>query len=116
MNLEKIAQIAGVSRSTVSRVINNHPYVSEEVRQRLVDRRMPLVVIGHTDVPGVSTVDVDNLQAARSAVEHLIRLGRKRIAHITGQMNLIATRERFRGYRAALENSSLSFDPALVVE
>ncbi|HLY25138.1 MAG TPA: LacI family DNA-binding transcriptional regulator [Aggregatilineales bacterium] len=35
MNLEKIAQIAGVSRSTVSRVINNHPYVSDDARRRV---------------------------------------------------------------------------------
>ncbi len=35
MNLEKIASLAGVSRSTVSRVINKHPYVSDEVRKRV---------------------------------------------------------------------------------
>jgi LacI family transcriptional regulator len=35
MTLEDIAQIAGVSRSTVSRVINDHPNVSDRVRQRV---------------------------------------------------------------------------------
>jgi LacI family transcriptional regulator len=33
--LEEIAQVAGVSRSTVSRVINNEPNVRQEVRQRV---------------------------------------------------------------------------------
>src|SRR6266536_1009911 len=37
MNLEKIARLAGVSRATVSRVINNQPYVSETVRQRVME-------------------------------------------------------------------------------
>jgi LacI family transcriptional regulator len=35
MDLEKIAQIANVSRSTVSRVVNNQPDVHPEVRQRV---------------------------------------------------------------------------------
>ncbi len=35
-NLEDIAAKAGVSRSTVSRVINNEPYVSEKTRQKVM--------------------------------------------------------------------------------
>lgn len=35
MNLEQIARLSGVSRSTVSRVINNDPKVSEETRARV---------------------------------------------------------------------------------
>ncbi len=36
LNLVKIAQMAGVSRSTVSRVVNNHPNVSDDVRERVL--------------------------------------------------------------------------------
>ncbi len=35
--LEEIGKIAGVSRATVSRVINNHPNISDSVRQRVLD-------------------------------------------------------------------------------
>ena len=35
LTLEKVGQLAGVSRSTVSRVINGHPSVSREVRERV---------------------------------------------------------------------------------
>lgn len=35
-NLEDIARLSGVSRSTVSRVINQHPNVSEKTRQRVL--------------------------------------------------------------------------------
>ena len=36
LTLEKIGELAGVSRATVSRVINNHPNIREEVRQRVL--------------------------------------------------------------------------------
>lgn len=35
LTLEKIAELAGVSRSTVSRVVNNHPNVRDDVRSRV---------------------------------------------------------------------------------
>ena len=35
LTLEKIGELAGVSRSTVSRVINDHPNISTEVRERV---------------------------------------------------------------------------------
>lgn len=35
LTLEKIGELAGVSRATVSRVINNHPNISPEVRERV---------------------------------------------------------------------------------
>jgi len=37
MNLEEIAKLSGVSRSTVSRVVNNDPNVSEATRERVLE-------------------------------------------------------------------------------
>jgi LacI family transcriptional regulator len=37
LTLEQVAKLAGVSRSTASRVINNHPSVRPDVRQRVLD-------------------------------------------------------------------------------
>ena len=36
MNSNEIAKLAGVSRSTVSRVINNYPNVPEETRKKVL--------------------------------------------------------------------------------
>src|SRR3954452_17439432 len=36
-NIEEIARQAGVSRGTVSRVLNEHPAVSDETRQKVLD-------------------------------------------------------------------------------
>ncbi|WP_328474926.1 LacI family transcriptional regulator [Actinoplanes sp. NBC_00393] len=47
-------------------------------------------------------VDSDNLGGARLATEHLVRLGRTRIATITGQLSTEAGKARYRGYREAM--------------
>jgi DNA-binding LacI/PurR family transcriptional regulator len=64
---------------------------------------LPTVYVGrplHTEPRWF--VDSDNLGGARLATEHLIRLGRTRIATITGQLSTDAGEARYRGYREAM--------------
>ena len=49
----------------------------------------------------------DDRGGARLATEHLIRLGRKRIAHVTGPGEFEAVRERSRGFRNAMAEAGL---------
>lgn len=206
MNLEDIARLAGVSRSTVSRVINDDPRVSEAVRVRvkaviaehnyhpnaaarslasrrtrvvgllipgmasqifsdpwfpvmiqgcmdgcqeqdlslmllmesetdpdaarrliermlsgrhldgvvvatsLIDpvgarlleaRHVPYVVIGRTENPETSWVDIDNHAAARAATAHLLGHGRQRAAMLAGPGSLRASLDRIAGFEQA---------------
>jgi LacI family transcriptional regulator len=50
----------------------------------------------------------DDRGGARLATEHLIRLGRRRIAHVTGPREFEAVRERSRGFRAVLANAGFA--------
>ncbi|BDZ39698.1 LacI family DNA-binding transcriptional regulator [Microbacterium suwonense] len=52
-------------------------------------------------------IDVDNLTAAREAVRHLIALGRRRIATITGTMTMAVSVDRRDGFLAALADAGL---------
>lgn len=52
--------------------------------------------------------------AARMATEHLIALGHKRIAHLSGQVNPSTGVGRFAGYRDALAAANIPYDPSLV--
>ena len=62
------------------------------------------------DMAAAGSIDVDQRDGARRAVEHLVGLGRRRIATITGSMDQRAAVERLDGYREVLGES----DPALV--
>jgi LacI family transcriptional regulator len=64
----------------------------------------------------ISYVDAENVQGAQQAVEHLARLGRRRIATITGRLDICSGHDRLQGYRAALEHVGLPIDPALIAE
>jgi LacI family transcriptional regulator len=59
-------------------------------------------------------VVADNFGGAFAATEHLIKTGRRRIAHLTIQPWLSITQERLAGYRAALEQNGLPYDESLV--
>ena len=67
-------------------------------------------------VEQVSYVTIDNLQASQAIVNHLIRLGYKRIGTITGDMDNIDGQDRLKGYEMALAQARLPYDKDLVIE
>lgn len=63
----------------------------------------PLVLVDRNFAePGASFVGSDDVAVGRLATEHLLGLGRRRIAHIGGE-GMSPSVDRLRGYRAALE-------------
>ncbi len=76
---------------------------------------VPVVAVDpHTGPEGTHTVDSDNTTGAREAVEHLLGLGHRRIAHLGGRTDLESARLRELGYRQALEAAGIAVDPDLV--
>jgi LacI family transcriptional regulator len=59
---------------------------------------------------------LDNVRGAKECVRHLLQLGHRRVAIITGPLSLQNARERLQGYKAALRACNVSFDPSLVFE
>ena len=219
LTIEQIAQLANISRSTVSRVLNNHPSVRSEVRDRvlkviddhgytpraaarslarrrtniiglliplsagvifsdpffphvirsitetctqrgyflmlsmvtseheqvfyhqivrsghfdglillssdiddpilplLIKDKLPLVLVGrHPYFDDVLSVDVENRAGARDAVAHLIGLGHRRVATITGPFQNVAGLNRRDGYKQALLEARLPIIPSMIIE
>ena len=79
-------------------------------------RSVPVVVTGRTlKAPGLFSLNFDNFEGGRLATRHLIDLGHRHIAFITGDPDHPDAAERLRGYRAALETEGIAYDAALVV-
>lgn len=62
-----------------------------------------------------SWIDLDNVYGAQLAVDHLVKLGHKRIAYIGGELEYSSNaRDRYKGYQASLKKAGLKEDPQLV--
>jgi DNA-binding LacI/PurR family transcriptional regulator len=64
---------------------------------------------------GIYYVDADNVGGGRLATETLLRRGARRIATITGPMDMAVSHDRLAGYRAALQAHGLESDPYLII-
>ena len=94
------------------------PEESSEELERLLDRGYRFVVLDplmplDERIPSVSAA---HTSGADQAMRHLLELGHRRIAQITGPRGWLATEDRRRGYRAALAAAGILPDPALEVE
>lgn len=78
-------------------------------------RNVPFVRIATSELQHRSPyVDMDDAGAAREMMDYLISEGHRRIGFIVGHPNHRASSLRLRGYRAALEQHQIDYDPAYV--
>ncbi|GGS58826.1 LacI family DNA-binding transcriptional regulator [Actinokineospora fastidiosa] len=84
---------------------------------QLASRDIPFVLVDPTGEPahGVPSVGADNWSGGLAATRHLVNLGHRRVAIITGGP-MLSARARLDGYRAALEEAGLPVDPTLIRE
>lgn len=84
-------------------------HTSDAFVERVADA-VPVVYGGRpvTSRPSDYVVDVDNVAGARVATQHLLDIGRTRIATITGPLTMESAIDRVQGYRAALADAGLS--------
>lgn len=85
--------------------------------ERIAASGIPIVLQGSLPGLAVPSVDIDNRAAARTAVEHLISLGHRRIGLITNApLAYTAAAERLAGYREALADAGIEPVPDWVEE
>ena len=102
------AQVAGI----VALALSETDYAAAHDAQRFV----PVVAIdsAHNE-DAIPNFICDNEFGSRLATEHLLRLGHRRIACISGSMPSQVTTERLAGYRKALVTAGIAFDASLVI-
>lgn len=93
------------------------PYLGNILIPALKRQSVPFVIIGEGGAdPTVSSIDIDNFAVAREIVKRLIAFGHRRIAHFRGAGDLISSADRLQGYRDALQEAGIEFDPSIVID
>ncbi|MBP3977234.1 LacI family DNA-binding transcriptional regulator [Microbacterium sp. BLY] len=87
--------------------------VSHHTSDAFVDRIADAVPVVYGGRPvrrgaGDYVVDVDNVAGGRVATQHLVDIGRTRIATISGPLTMVSSTDRVQGFRAALSAAGLT--------
>ena len=80
------------------------------------NNKIPSVLVNRgTENKDVLSVTNDDFYGAQLAVNHLISLGHKRIAHLAGPQSLTTGFQRRKGYLAAMKEHGLDTDKNLII-
>lgn len=103
-------------RGTVDGLVVHGPRVADPRIAMLTDLGIPFVVHGRSSEVDVdySWVDINNRRAFFRATNFLLDLGHRTIALVNGLADMDFARRRYLGYRSALEERGVAFDPVLV--
>jgi LacI family transcriptional regulator len=89
--------------------------LDHDIAGRLRASRTPIVQLMRTSsAVGGDRVLTDEQGGSYEAVAHLLRLGHRSVAMINGLKNVSTSRRRLAGYREALKDAGIAFDPSLV--
>jgi DNA-binding LacI/PurR family transcriptional regulator len=106
------AQVDGILMS-ISNVINEN----NDIMKRVVDKNVPLIFFDRKKhIDGVSSVTIDDFEGGYLATKQLIDEGCSRIAHFTGDQSLEIFQNRTKGYKKALEDNGILFDPNYIFQ
>ena len=111
------AHVATLTRGLADGLLLVLPRDPGAYLETLRQYRFPHVLIDHRgldeDTPAVAAA---NRQGAYNATKYLAELGHQRIGFITGAMDQRCAQDRLEGYKAALTDHGVAFDPELVRE
>lgn len=100
----------------VDAIIVTSPKPNDARIRLLHELGVPFVVHGRSDIDVPHAwLDIDNEFAVYRSTAHLIDLGHRQIAMINGRPGFTFSLHRDAGYRRALEEKGIPFDPGLVV-
>lgn len=91
-------------------------FLESEHYKQLLESKKPFVLIDHsTKSKKANWICTDNEAVGRIATDHLLELGHRQIAFIRGVEESQASLDRLEGYKQAIRQAGLEFDPRLVV-
>jgi LacI family xylobiose transport system transcriptional regulator len=90
--------------------------LGEAMRRQLSSRAIPFVVLDPTGEPlhDTPSIGATNWNGGLTATRHLLGLGHRRIAVVGGPGDVLCSRARLDGFRAAMDEAGVQVDPTLV--
>ncbi|WP_111309686.1 LacI family DNA-binding transcriptional regulator [Confluentibacter sediminis] len=104
-------QVDGIIASMANETVKLDYY------EKIKSKGIPLILFdrGENDL-NVDYVGIDDYLSSHVVIDHLVKQGCKRIAHIAGFSHTRIYKNRIRGYRDALEKFSLPIEESLIIE
>src|ERR1700734_1646910 len=91
--------------------------VEKPLLEQLAERDVPLVFVDvGPERPGISLLRVDYRHGIQQGVEHLVALGHRDVAFISGPKRLHSAQSRLVAFTRSIEECALELDPAWIVE
>lgn len=108
--------IEGVMRRRPVGIVLVFSELAPEYRERLRSRAIPFVIVDPAGDPSPDAPSVGsaNWSGGLAATRHLIELGHRRIAAITGPEDMMCSLARVDGYRSAMNSAGLPIDEAWI--
>lgn len=102
----RVSQV--LRRSGVDGLIVASAHIADQELEELSRVTTPFVLASrHSNDVEADFVTVDGRAGGRLAVEHLIKLGHRRIAYLGGPRTVLQFQERFEGYEASLRSEGI---------
>lgn len=96
--------------------ISDRKYIRSLVESGNRKKAIPVVSLENVLDPGIDAVVIDNRNAAATAVNHLISMGHKTIAHVAAPSKFQIGVLRLEGFKETMQQAGLSVDTDLIAE
>lgn len=104
-----------VNHRRVDGLIIINPYIDERFKH--IPQNFPVVFVGAlSHGEAISSVCLDDENVAYEATKHLLSLGHKNVAMVTGPMEEDCSQDRAKGYRRAMQDAGLAVDESMIIE
>ncbi len=112
----ELAAVRLLRERRVDGVIVTASRVGELYTPLLSELKVPIVLINNQKEGGyLHSIYVDDFAGARAAVEYLLEIGHRKIAYVACPERPLSNKNRFEGYKSALESQGIQAEERLVV-
>ena len=103
-----------LSEKKVDGIILIAPVMEEPIIEKLKKAKLPFILLNGRGEDNEVFVDTDNIEGTRLLMNHLFKLGHRKIGFVTGNMSERNANDRYYTYINELKNRGIPFDNKLI--